>query len=70
MLAGAEEQHDGEVGGAGDAEFGGLEVREKARGGGEAGLEVGCGREEHVPGPEHGDAEEEEDGVLDAGEGS
>lgn len=28
-------------------------------------LEVGTGGEEHVPGPEHGDAQEEEDGIFD-----
>lgn len=34
----------------------------------QSGGEVGGGGEEHVPGPEHGCAEEEEDGVGGAGE--
>ena len=35
----------------------------------EAVLEVGSCREEHVPSPEHGDAEQEEDAVCEGREG-
>lgn len=38
---------------------------EEPRGRGKAVLEVGRGGEKHVPGPEHGDSEEEEDGVFE-----
>lgn len=37
--------------------------------GGETGLKVWCCGEEHVPGPEHGDTEEEKYSVFEPGEG-
>src|SRR5690606_34201868 len=44
-----EDEHGGEVGDCGDGEDGGLEVGLEPGVAGDAGGEVGCGGEEHVP---------------------